>query len=88
MKIDPIKDRVLVRPAAPEEVSAGGIVLTGSATKADGALAGDVLAAGPMVTDLVVGDAVVYSPYAGSDVTVDGEEFVILREPDVFAVKT
>ncbi len=93
MNIRPLHDRVLVRRKEEETVSAGGIVLPGSASEKPNQ--GEVLAAGngqilssgevrPM--DIKVGDVVLFGQYAGTTVKVDGEELLMMREEDIMAV--
>jgi chaperonin GroES len=89
----PLGDRIVVRPGKEEEVTRGGIVLPDTARKKP--REGEVLAVGPGKTlengeraqmEVSVGDVVVYSEYGGTEVTVDGEELVILDEGSILAV--
>ena len=93
MKIRPLQDRVIVERLEAEEKSAGGIIIPDSAKEKP--QEGKVLAVGngkktddgktiPM--DVKKGDRVLFSKYAGSDVTIDGEEYVIMREEDILGV--
>lgn len=93
MNIRPLHDRVLVRRVEEETVSAGGIVLPGSATEKPNR--GEILAAGhgkilesgdvrPM--DVKVGDTVLFGQYSGTVVKVDGEELMMMREEDIMGV--
>lgn len=93
MKLKPLHDRVIVQAAAKEEVSAGGIILPDSAQEKP--QRGKVLAVGPGKTlengkiapvDVKVGDVVLYGRYGGTEVTVDGEDFVILRADDILGI--
>lgn len=93
MKIKPLHDRLIVEAAAKEEKSAGGIILPDAAQEKP--QRGKVLAAGPGKTlesgklapvDVKVGDTVLYGKYSGTEVTVDGTDYVILRAEDVLAV--
>jgi len=93
MKIRPLQDRILLRRVEEEETTAGGIIIPDTAKEKP--QEGQVIAAGPgkmrddgNVTPLDVskGDRVLFGKYAGTDVTLDGEEYVILREEDVLAV--
>lgn len=93
MKIKPLHDRIIVEAAAKEEVSAGGIILPDSAQEKP--LRGTVLAVGPGKTldtgkvatmDVHVGDMVLYGKYAGTEVTIEGKDYVILRQEDVLAL--
>jgi chaperonin GroES len=93
MKIRPLHDRVVVKRVAEETVTAGGIVLPGSA--AEKPSQGEVIAVGngkPLdngqvrALDLKVGDKVLFGKYSGSEVKVDGEELVVMREDDIMGV--
>ena len=93
MKIRPLQDRILLRRIEEEETTAGGIIIPDTAKEKP--QEGQVVAAGPgkvrddgNVTPLDVskGDRVLFGKYAGTDVTLDGDEYVILREEDVLAV--
>ncbi|MBL8065766.1 MAG: co-chaperone GroES [Chthonomonadaceae bacterium] len=95
MKLQPLHDRIVVEPAAHEEVSAGGIILPDSAKEKP--MRGTVLATGPGKTldsgktspvDVKVGDVVLYGKYSGTEVTVGGEDYVILRNDDVLGIVT
>ncbi|MFN3728089.1 MAG: co-chaperone GroES [Fimbriimonadaceae bacterium] len=93
MKLTPLHDRIVVEAAQKEEVSVGGILLPDSAQEKP--QRGKVLAVGPgkrldsgqlAPVDVQVGDTVLYGKYGGTEVTVEGEEYVILRADDVLAV--
>jgi chaperonin GroES len=93
MKIRPLQDRVLIRRVEEEETTAGGIIIPDSAKEKP--QEGVVVAAGKgkvredggvTPLDVQVGDKVLFGKYAGTDVTLDGEEYVILREEDILAV--
>jgi chaperonin GroES len=93
MKMKPLADRVVIRPAAAEEKTKGGIILPDTAKEKP--VIGEVVAVGPgKVTDegkkvnleVKVGDKVLYGKYSGTEVTVEGEEFLIMREADIFAI--
>jgi chaperonin GroES len=95
MKLQPLHDRIVVEPAAQEETSAGGIILPDTAKEKP--LKGTVLAVGPGKTldsgkvakvDVKTGDTVLYGKYSGTEVTVGGTDYVILRADDVLAVLT
>jgi chaperonin GroES len=95
MKIKPLHDRIIVEAAAKEEVTAGGIILPDSAQEKPNK--GNVLAVGPgkrldsgqlAPVDVQVGDTVLYGKYSGTEVSVDGADYVILRADDVLAVVT
>jgi chaperonin GroES len=89
----PLGDRIVVKPGKEEEVTRGGIVLPDSARKKP--REGEVLAVGPgkmldngerAPMEVSVGDVVVYSEYGGTEITVDGQDFVILDEGSVLAI--
>jgi len=93
MAVKPLEDRVLVKQSEAEEVTAGGIVLPDTAKEKP--QRGVVIAVGPgkMLDSgkrgemgLSKNDEVFYGKYAGAEVTIDGEPYVILRESDVLAV--
>ncbi|MBF2755902.1 MAG: co-chaperone GroES [Gammaproteobacteria bacterium AqS3] len=93
MKIRPLHDRVVVRRADEEEVSAGGIVLPGSA--AEKPSQGEVIAVGPgklldsgerAPMGVKEGDVVLFGQYAGSQVKVDGDELMVMSESEIFGV--
>ena len=95
IKVRPLDDRVVLQPCNPEEVTAGGIVLPDSAQEKP--QRGTIIATGPGklldsgergAVDVKVGDEVFYGKYAGTDVEINGEEYVILRESDILAVVT
>ena len=93
MKIRPLHDRVIVKRVDNERKTASGIVIPDSvAEKPD---QGEVLAIGPgkrddngklIAVDLKVGDRVLFGKYAGQTVKVDGDELLVMREEDLFAV--
>ena len=92
MKLKPLGDRLIVRPVEEEETTASGIVLPETAKEkpqkgqvvavGDGAIAEDGTRR-PL--DVSEGDEVLYSKYGGTDITVEGEELLVLRESDVLA---
>jgi chaperonin GroES len=93
MKIKPLADRVVIKPSPAEEKSRGGIILPDTAKEKP--VVGEVVAIGPgKVTDdgktvkpeVKVGDKVLYGKYSGTEVTIEGEEYLIMREADVFAI--
>ena len=93
VKIKPLDDRVLVEQCEAEEVTAGGSVLPASAQEKP--QRGKVLAVGPgRLLDsgergtpcVKVGDEVFYGKYAGSDVEIDGDTYVIIKENDILAI--
>ena len=93
IKVRPMDDRLLLEPAEAEEVTSGGIVLPDTAQEKP--QRGKVLAVGPGrlldsgergEMDVKVGDEVFYGKYSGTEIDVDGREYVILKEADVLAV--
>ena len=93
MNIRPLQDRVVVKRTEEETKSAGGIVIPGSA--AEKPSQGEVIAVGPgkklengsiQPVDLKAGDRVLFGQYAGSTVKLDGEEYLIMSESEVFGV--
>lgn len=93
MNIRPLRDHVVVRRKDEESTSAGGIVLPGSAKEKPNQ--GEVLAVGPGAVkdngevrpmDVSVGDTVLFGPYAGNTVKIDGEEVIIMGEKDIYGV--
>ena len=92
MNIKPLGDRIIIRVVESEETTKSGIVLPGTAKEKP--MQGEVLAvgSGEMVDgkkiplELKVGDKVIYSKYAGTEVKMDGNEYLILRQNDVLAV--
>lgn len=87
-KIQPLADRVLVRPVAAEEKTIGGIIIPDSAKEKP--LRGEVVAVGNGTKDeamvLSTGDQVLYGKYAGTELEFDGEKFLIMRQSDVLAI--
>ena len=88
VNIKPLADRVLVEPAAAEEKTASGIIIPDTAKEKP--QKGKVVAVGNGKKDepLTVkeGDEVLYGKYAGTEITVDGKEYLIMRESDIFAI--
>ncbi len=93
MKIRPLHDRVLVKRASEENVSKGGIVIPGSA--AEKPVRGKVVAVGKgkladdgsvRKLDVKAGDSILFGKYSGTEVKVDGEEYLVMREDDIIAV--
>ena len=88
INIKPLADRVIVEPAAAEERTAGGLIIPDTAKEKP--QRGKVLAVGigkpdePMTVK--VGDAVLYGKYAGTEITVEGKDYLIMREADIFAI--
>lgn len=93
MNLKPLGDRVIVKPKAPEEKTKGGIILPDTAQEKP--MEGEVVAVGTgrtddagkkVAMDLKVGDKVLYGKYSGTEVKVNDEEYLIMRESDVYAV--
>ena len=88
MNIKPLADRVLIQPAAAEEKTIGGIIIPDSAKEKP--LKGKVLAVGTGTKDeqlvLKAGDEVLYGKYAGTELELDGEKYLIMRQSDVLAI--
>jgi chaperonin GroES len=92
-KIQPLADRVVVQALAEAEQTRGGLYIPDTAKEKP--QQGEIVAVGPgklsdegarLTPDVKVGDRVLYGKYSGTEVTVDGEEFLILRESDILAV--
>ncbi len=88
MTIKPLADRVLVKPTAPDEKTASGIIIPESAKEKP--LKGEVIAVGNGTKDeeMVVkkGDTVLYGKYAGTEIELDTEKFLIMRQSDILAI--
>ena len=88
VNIKPLQDRVLVLPAEAEEKTASGLIIPDTAKEKP--MRGTVVAVGSGKKDepmtVKVGDAVLYGKYAGTELKVDGDDYLIMRESDIFAV--
>ncbi len=93
IKIKPLSDRIVVKPMEAEDKTKGGIILPDTAKEKP--VEGTVVAAGPgrknddgkvIAMDIRVGDTVLYGKYSGTEVTIEGEEYLIMRESDIFAI--
>ena len=88
MSLNPLFDRVVIKNIETDEITKGGILLT-SAAKEKPQMA-EVLAVGPGAKDvemvLKVGDKVVYQKYAGTEVKIDGQEVIVIKQNDLLAV--
>ena len=93
MKLQPLEDRIVVRPSEAEETTVSGLVIPDTAKEKP--QQGEVLAVGPgrraeqsgelIALDIAVGDTVVYSKYGGTEITIDGEDLLILTSRDILA---
>ena len=93
LNINPLGDRIVVKPMEAEEKTKGGIILPDTAKEKP--VEGSIVAAGPgrksddgkvVEMEVKVGDKVLYGKYGGTEVTIDGEEYLIMRESDIFAI--
>ena len=88
MNVKPLADRVLVKPAEAEEKTASGIIIPDSAKEKP--LKGEILAVGKGTKDeemvLAQGDHVLYGKYAGTEIELNGEKYLIMRQSDVLAI--
>ena len=88
VKIKPLADRVLVEPQAAEEKTASGIIIPDTAKEKP--QRGKIVAVGPGTKDekmeVKVGDIVLYGKYAGTELTIDGKDYLIMRQSDILAV--
>ena len=88
LSIKPLADRVIVQPAAAEEKTAGGIIIPDTAKEKP--QRGTVLAVGNGKKDepmtVKVGDVVLYGKYAGTEISFEGNDFLIMREADILAI--
>ena len=94
MNLQPLEDRIVVKPGDAEETTASGLVIPDTAKEKP--QQGEVLAVGPgrrseqsgevIPNDVKVGDKVVYSKYGGTEVTIDGDDLLILTSRDVLAI--
>ena len=93
LSLKPLGDRLVVKPIEQEEMTVGGIVLPDTAKEKP--QKGKILAAGPgarndagerVEMDVKVGDTVLYAKYAGTEIKLDGEKVLVLRESDILAI--
>jgi chaperonin GroES len=93
LKIKPLGDRIVVKPMEAEEKTKGGIILPDTAKEKP--VEGTIVATGPgrksddgkvVELEVKVGDKVLYGKYGGTEVTIDSEEYLIMRESDIFAI--
>jgi chaperonin GroES len=92
--VKPLEDRVVVKPSTEEERTKGGIVLPDTAKERP--QEGEVIAVGPgkllesgerAPMDVKPGDKVIFAKYGGTEIKIDGEEYMILRQSDILAIK-
>jgi len=95
VKLEPLGDRVVIKPIPKEEVTKGGIVLPDTAKEKP--QEGKIMAVGPgrltedgkrIAMEVKVGDIIIYAKYAGTEIKLDDEELIILRESDILAKKS
>lgn len=88
VNVKPLADRVLVKPADAEQKTAGGIIIPDTAKEKP--QKGTVVAVGNGKKDepitVKAGDTVLYGKYSGTEITIEGEDFLIMRESDIFAI--
>lgn len=88
VSIKPLADRVVVQPAEAETKTAGGIIIPDTAKEKP--QRGKVVAAGPGKKDepvtVKVGDTILYGKYSGTEIQIDGQDYLIMRESDIFAI--
>lgn len=88
INVKPLADRVLIEPATAEEKTAGGIIIPDTAKEKP--MKGKVIAVGNGKKDepitVKVGNNVLYGKYSGTEITIDGKEYLIMRESDIYAV--
>ncbi len=88
MNVKPLSDRVLILPNPAEEKTAGGLIIPDTAKEKP--LAGKVIAVGPGTSEIKMevkaGDEVLYGKYAGTEIHVDGKDYLIMKQADILAV--
>ena len=88
LHVTPLHDRVIVKPAAAEEKTAGGIIIPDTAKEKP--QRGSIVAVGTGKKDepitVKVGDNVLYGKYAGTEITIEGQDLLIMRESDILAI--
>ncbi len=93
MTLKPLADRVVVKPSKAEEMTKGGIIVPDTAKEKP--VWGEVIAVGPgrvsdegkvIPMEVKVGNKVLYGKYSGTEVTIEGEELLLMRESDIFAI--
>ncbi|MBW6490040.1 MAG: co-chaperone GroES [Lentimicrobium sp.] len=88
VNVKPLADRVLIQPSAAEQKTAGGIIIPDTAKEKP--QRGSVVAVGPGKKDepmtVKIGDLVLYGKYSGTEITIDGNDYLIMRESDIVAI--
>jgi len=93
MQVKPLADRVIVKPVEEQEVKKGGIIIPDTAKEKP--MEGEVIEVGPgrtteegkkVTLEVKKGDRVLYGKYSGTEVSIEGSEFLIMRESDIFAI--
>jgi chaperonin GroES len=93
MNLVPLHDRVIVKPSQPEEVTSGGIIIPDTAKEKP--QQGQIIAVGEgkqtedgkvMPLQVKVGDNVLYGKYSGTEIAIEGEDHLMMRESDIFAI--
>ena len=93
IKVKPLADRVVVKPLESPDKTKGGIILPDTAKEKP--VVGEIVAVGPgkksddgnvVPMELKVGDKILYGKYSGTEVTLEGEEYLIMRESDIFGI--
>ena len=88
VNVRPLSDRVLIKPAEMEQKTASGIIIPDTAKEKP--MRGEVIAVGPRKKDepmsVKVGDQVLYGKYSGTEIAIDGIDYLIMRENDIYAI--
>ncbi len=93
MQVKPLADRVVVKPLEEQEIKKGGIIIPDTAKEKP--MQGEIIEVGPgrmtddgkkMPMEVKKGDKVLYGKYSGTEVSIQGEDYLIMRESDIFAV--
>ncbi len=88
VNVRPLSDRVLIKPAEMEQKTASGIIIPDTAKEKP--MRGEVIAVGPGKKDepmtVKVGDQVLYGKYSGTEIAIDGVDYLIMRENDIYAI--
>ncbi|MFO7657742.1 MAG: co-chaperone GroES [Bacteroidales bacterium] len=88
VKIKPLADRVVIEPKEAEEKTASGLIIPDSAKEKP--QKGKIVATGPGTKDekmeVKVGDVVLYGKYAGTEISIEGKDYLIMRQSDIFAI--